>query len=461
MEKKIIAFILLLVMILCFTGCDQSKKSKPKTDLPQYEDHNFIIAGLWAPKDVSVEGFKLYKDAGFTALSFSNHDEMPRTSDNQYYLGSNRTMEALKLCKKVGLDAILGYGDTWFVRDIEGEDYFNGTPFSNYNYYEEYKDIIKAVKMKDEPSKEHVDKYKSETLIEDFKKVYPDAQYFMTITPKHATPSAYGFANYEEQLEYYAENIMSKFENPLIEVDFYPFPNEEHNRYPRWDDWLITYEAVAKTAQKYNSELSIIMQSSAGLEFASELTEADMRLQVNMALAFGADTLKYYCYTVPTIHYTYNYCILDPDNKPSNLYYYVQEIHKEIQSYADVILSYDWDSVIAVNPVGFSSNMDMSAMMRNEFKDTQYYETAVASADLAITRFTSDKYGEAYMLVNYAQKDKNNVATVTFKNCEKVAVYGGNGFDGTPQIVELDGENKYCVDLAYGEGVFVVPIAQN
>ena len=455
MLKRLLCICLVCIMAFGFSACDK------KDSLPQYDDREFIIAGLWAPRDVSEEGFQLYKAAGFTALSFSNHDEMPRTSDNQYYLGSNRTMKALELCKKVGLDAILGYGDTWYVREIEGEDYFAGTPFSNYDYYDEYKDIIKAVKITDEPKKEDIDKYKSQTLIEDFKKVYPDARYFMTITPKHASATAYGFANYDEQLEYYAENIMSKFEKPLIEVDFYPFPNEEHNSYPRWDDWLITYEAVAQTAQKYNAELSIIMQSSAGLEFASELTEADMRLQVNMALAFGADTLKYYCYTVPTIHYTYNYCILDPDNKPSDLYYYVQDIHKEIQSYADVILSYDWDSVIAVNPVGFSSNMDMSAMMLNEFKDTLYYETAVASADLAITRFTSDKYGEAYMLVNYAQKDKNNVATVTFKNCKKVAVYGGNGFDGTPEIVELDEENKYRVDLAYGEGVFVVPIAQN
>ncbi len=455
MLKRLLCICLVCVMAFGFSACDK------KDSLPQYDEHEFIISGLWAPRDVSEEGFQLYKDAGFTALSFSNHDELPRTSDNQYYLGSNRTMKALELCKKVGLDAILGYGDTWFVHEIEGEDYFDGTPFSNYDYYEEYKDIIKAVKMKDEPSKEHIDKYKSETLINDFKKVYPDARYFMTITPKHAGASAYGFSTYEEQLEYYAENIMSKFENPLIEVDFYPFVNEENNAYPRYEDWLVTYEAVAQTAKKYNAEMSIIMQSSAGLEFASDLTEADMRLQVNMALAFGAETLKYYCYSVPTINYTYNYCILDPDNNPSSLYYYIQDIHKEIQSYADVILSYDWDSVIAINPVGFSSNMDVSIMMRNEFENPTYYDSAIASADLVITRFVSEEYGEAYMLVNYALKDKNNVATVTFKNCEKVAVYGGNGFDGTPQIVELDEENKYRVDLAYGEGVFVVPIPSN
>ncbi len=469
MSKKIIVFVLSLVLTLSLTGCGQSQpESQPpkpqnantKTELPQYEDHEFIISGLWAPRDVSEEGFKLYKDAGFTALSFSNHDELPRTSDNQYYIGSNRTMEALKLCKKVGLDAILGYGDNWYVLEIEGDDYFDGTPFSNYDYYNDYKDIIKAVKIKDEPSKEHIDKYKSETLIEDFKKVYPDAQYFMTITPRHASPTAYGFGSYDEMLAYYGENILSRFDNSLMEVDFYPFPNEEHREYLRWDDWVITYEAIAETAKKYNADVSIIMQSSAGLEFAKDLTEADMRFQVNMALAFGAKTLKYYCYTVPTIQYTYNYCILDPNNKPSALYGYVKDIHKEIQSYADVILSYKWDSVIGSNPVGFSSNMDMSKLLlENEFKDTKHFEHVLSSTDLVISRFVSEKYGEAYMLVNYAQKDaKNNVVTVTFKDCSRLALYGGKGFDGTPKIVELDEEGKYRFEFEYGEGVFVVPM---
>ena len=185
-----------------------------------------------------------------------------------------------------------------------------------------------------------------------------------------------------------------------------------------------------------------------------------MRLQVNMALAFGVDNIQYYCYSVPKGQYYYDYCIVDRENKPSVLYGYLQGIHKEIQSYADVILSYEWDSVIGSNPVGFSSNMDMSKLLlQNEFKDTKHFVQALSSTDLVISRFVSEKHGEAYMLVNYAQKDaKNNIATITFKDCSKVAVYGGNGFDGTPKIIELDEENKYRVELEYGEGAFVVPI---
>lgn len=457
MIKKYISIILILCISFCFVSCGQ------KNELPEYQEQSFEISGFWAPYEITEESFKQYKDIGFTTLNMINHS-LSRTSENQFYLGSERTMKALEICEKVGLKAILNYND--WVADQCGDSYNSVTPFSKYDLYGEYKDIITGVHIVDEPSKHHYDIYADKTFMDDFKKVYPNANYIVNLSPKHAGGTYWDFTTYDELVNTYEEKIMTYFDNKFISVDFYPFVKEENRAYPRYDDWMITYEMIANLGKKYDAYKTAIIQSSVTNEFAKELTEGDMRLQVNMALAFGFDHIQYYCYSVPATYnadgtvesYMYEHCILNQDNTPNEMYYWLQDIHKEIQSFSSVILSYDWDSVIAVNPVGFSSNMDMSTMMRNEFTDTQYYDSAISSADLVITRFTSDKYGEAYMLVNYAQKDKNNVATVTFKNCKKVAVYGGNGFDGTPEIVELDEENKYRVDLAYGEGVFVVPI---
>ena len=64
----------------------------------------------------------------------------------------------------------------------------------------------------------------------------------------------------------------------------------------------------------------MILQASTGAEFAESLTEADMRFQVNMALAFGADQLQYYCYTVP-LYYDYNYCVMTREDTPSDVYF--------------------------------------------------------------------------------------------------------------------------------------------
>lgn len=461
MIKKIVSIMVVLNFVLLLAGC---KAGGDK--LPTYSQKSFEISGFWAPYELTEQSFKQYKDIGFTTFNMINHS-LDKDSENQFYLGSERTKKALELCRKTGLNAILNYNDwvaTWSEND---ENYYTDKPFSQYDIYGDYKDIITGIHIADEPSKHHYDIYAQKTMIDDFQKVYPDAHYILNLPPKHAGGTYWKFDTYDELVNTYEERIMPYLDNSFISFDCYPFINEKNPAYPRRDTWLSSYEIIANLGKKYNSYKTAIIQSSVTNEFAQELTEDDMRMQVNIALAFGFDHIQYYCYEVPkafnedgSVEYMYEHSILNKDSTPTDMYYWLQGIHKEIQSFSSVILAYDWDAVMTTNPVGFSSNQDVMTMMDRGFEGAKHFEKALASGDLAITRFTSDKYGEAYMLVNYALKDKpTNVATITFKDCSKVAVYGGKGFDGTPQIVELDEENKYRVELPYGDGVFVVPIA--
>ena len=477
MIKKIVASLLVVIMALSIVGCngtaekgiintDTSSEKSEESLLPNYPEQKFEISGFWAPYEISEESFKQYKDAGFTTLNMINHS-LSNTSEDQFYLGSKRTMKALEVCKKLGLKAILNYND-WKAEQCEGVGYNGETPFSKYDLYGDYKDIITGVHICDEPSKRHYDGMcNSSVLMDDFKKVYPNANYIVNLSPKHAGGTYWGFADYDELVNTYEQEVMRHLDNAFISVDFYPFVKEEHHAYPRYDDWVITYEIIANLGKKYDAYKTAIIQSSVTNEFAKELSEADMRLQVNMALAFGFDHLQYYCYSVPksfnedgTVNYMYEHCILNQDDTPNESYYWLQDIHKEIQSFSNVILAYEWDSVYGFNPVGFSTNMDMSyLLLEKEFKDDKYITNVLSSTDVVMSRFVSEEYGQAYMLVNYAQRDaKNNVVTLTFKDCKKVAVYGGKGFSGTPKIIELDAENKCRFEFEYGEGAFIVPI---
>ena len=463
MLKKVLSIVLVTLLALSVSGCDNKRRVGK---LPDYPEQSFEISGFWAPYEITEESFKQYKDAGFTTLAMINHS-LEKNSENQFYLGSKRTMKALELCRKTGLNAILQYGD-WIATWSEGDpEYYSETPFSQYDLYDDYKDIITGISIVDEPSKEHYDgRYDSKAMMDDFKKVYPDAYYIVNLSPKHAGGAYWDFANYDELVNTYEEKIMTHFDNKFISVDCYPFCNEENREYPRRTDWLLGHEIIANLGKKHDAYKTAIIQSSVTNEFAKELTEGDMRLQVNVALAFGFDHIQYYCYEVPksfaedgTVTNMYEHCILNQDSTPNEIYYWIQDIHKEIQSYSSVILAYDWDSIIARNHVGFSGTADMATLLNRDFENAKHFENAIASTDVAISRFTSEKYGEAYMFVNYALKgSNNNVVTATFKDCTKLAVYGGNGFDGTPQIVELDEENKYRFELEYGEGVFVTPI---
>ena len=59
-----------------------------------------------------------------------------RTSEEQFYLGSDRTMKALEICKKLGMKAVLNYND-WIAVSVEGEGYYSETPFTQHDVYGE------------------------------------------------------------------------------------------------------------------------------------------------------------------------------------------------------------------------------------------------------------------------------------------------------------------------------------
>lgn len=473
MFKRILSLCLVAVMAFGVSGCGSSSKSA-ETKLPEYAEKQFEISGFWAPYEISEESFKQYKDAGFTTLAMINH-ALSKTSENQFYLGSERTQKALELCKKVGLKAILNYNDWVATWSEDDENYYSDTPFSQYDIYGDYKDIITGVHICDEPSIDHIDVYGNKTLIEDFKKTYPNAKYIVNLIPMTALSSR-KFDSYEQMMEMVEEAFMEPFEKPFISVDVYPF----HLDMTTDDGTLLyNYKYIADSAKKYGVKPGYILQASVGgsdddnKEFEMNLSESDLRWEIYNALLFGADDLQYYCYSVPksfddddnVVGYMYDKCILNRDDTPSDIYYSLQKLHKEIQSFASVILSYDWDTTIGISGSDeqtYRVNSLEYDLELNEIKleNCKNYVSAKGTQDLAVSRFTSDKYGEAYMFLNWADRNDNtNKVTVEFKDCKSVALYGGADFDGTPEIIELDQDGKCTFELAYGEGKFVTPIA--
>ena len=93
------------------------------------------------------------------------------------------------------------------------------------------------------------------------------------------------------------------------------------------------------------------------------------------------------------------------------------------------------------------------------FDNAKHYVGIKTTHDMLISRFTNQKYGEAYMFLNWAERTNSNTVTAEFKDCGAVALYGGEGFDGTPEIIKLDENGKATFELAYGEGVFVTTVA--
>lgn len=462
MFKKIISAILAVTTTLCaafsLTSCEQKNK------LPEYAQKDFEFSGFWTPYELTEESLQLYKDLGFTNLALGNHSLVPWNSDTQYYLGSNRTMKALELCRKVGLTATLSYND-WIGPAIEGEDYFSDTPFSQHDVYGAYKDIITGVHIVDEPYVKHIEQYTKPSMIEDFKKVYPNADYVINLINIGALESR-GFNSYEEMIQIFDEKVLSKFDKPYLSVDVYPFRRKDNDGGINARTIAQNYEYIANATKKYGTKPAYILQSSTGNEFQNNLSESDLRWEVNIAMAFGTDTMQFYCYANPKSgnEFLYNYCILNSDNTPSPIYYSLQKVLKEAQSYASVILAYDWQQTI-----GATGNTETTYRISNmeyddkfnlkKFENAKHYVSVKSTHDLLISRFENSNYGEAYMFVNFADRGGDSTSDIKFRDCKAVAIYGGAGFSGTPKVVNLDASGNLELKLKYGEGVFVIPLA--
>ena len=96
-----------------------------------------------------------------------------------------------------------------------------------------------------------------------------------------------------------------------------------------------------------------------------------------------------------------------------------------------------------------------------KIKDAKHYVEAFGTQDLVVSRFDSKEHGEAYMFVNFGDVPEDiNKVEVSFKDCKALALYGGAGFTGEPKIIELDEKGSCVLEFAYGEGAFVVPLAE-
>lgn len=479
---------IVLCLILSPTGCGNRSETdsdgktisggeRKEYAAETYEEKTLPIMGFWAP-DVDEEAYKLYKDCGFNTVLLINNSskrqikngEFIRDTTNTYYLGSEYTAQALAMSRKYGLKAVLSLND-WL------SDYTNNsTPFTTRTTYEDYRDMIIGVHISDEPYKQHIDYYSRESFIDDYKKAYGDLPYMLNLHPELTMSTApqlnFGMgkdANYNDYVTYFCDNIVSKFEkNRYISVDLYPCTQRsETNKFLK-PGWLHCYETIANNALKYNCEyINYYIQAVEGEATDVRLpSEADIRLQVNMALAYGANQISYYTYNMPhdvdelgRIVEMYDKCILDGDGQPTVLYDAAKKVNAELTAFDDAYLAYKYCGTYPIfakknTKTDFAyleNRLDLSALKR--ISDITADNETVAGV------FEREDGEQAFMLVNYSETTKNITAnvTVSLKDSEAVAVYGGIGFDGIPQIIYAE-NGKINISLLSGEGKFFVPL---
>ena len=156
----------------------------------------------------------------------------------------------------------------------------------------------------------------------------------------------------------------------------------------------------------------------------------------------------------------YKACMLDKDNKPTELYDSVKNVNAELQTFASAFLAYDWVRTFGITDFSDGQGSTAIGLLSEDvdFSDRRYLSSVETTGDCLIGCFEREE-DEGYLLVNFRDsRMKEFEVSLTLKGeADYLAVYGGEGATKDPEIVKAN--KQVCkITLKSGEGKFVVPL---
>lgn len=471
MKKQKLIAIFLTFALACTTlsGCGFTKVNKT---LPEFDEEDTIIRSAWWCPEPTSENYDIYKECGLNTLLLVNHNFRHGdfgTSDNQlqltkegcYYIGTpdgfegeTMTDKSLALAKEKGLDVILAEGGAYF--SWIGEDVNVYKDFSI--DYSEYEDIIVGVFSGDEPSTEQMREQAKN--IKYAEKYFPNVPYFANLFPCYAdATNTLKASSYYDYLEQYGTEFMAKTSEPrMISVDYYPFINTAT------DKWFYNYELLTDKAMEYNADVHMFIQSCVSADGSHRmLNEKEILLQVNTALAYGADAYSYFLYTPAGEGYPEG--LVDREGKPAEMYYHAQKANAQVASLENAYLHYNYVNTIAITDDEGdyrTGAFSFLPILKNvgTCEESEILEN-VTSTNRALVTILRDKDGnEAFYVMNYfdngdAEMEEDCTIMLTFDGMKKVALYGTQKcLDGLVLDVRSD---VFSCTLDPGEGMLIIP----
>ncbi len=452
--KKTICLVLAALTVFGATGCDSWKLKS--LYIPEYEDagQRFRTMADIPPNPTNREQLQLYKDAGFNAMPYD--EGFVKAEDVVRYGEDSTYIQGLKVCEEYGIDA--------FIRPHK--DYVSYVPTTEPCYYEKYfSDIdfrdypaVKGFCVVDEPSLGQVQDV-GDRYLTWFNENYGGEGYEFFSNLYHADHAQYP-DRVGPSYDAYAETYLSILErsqsvNKHYSIDFYTLRKNEDGNY-MYANNLQCHADAATRAKAHNMDFGAYVQvfgATSGASYRVPTTFNEVDWGVNNILAFGATTLKFFCYRE---YKRDNLLGMLTDGEPNERYYWVQESLQTLEKWDHVMLSYNWDHIYTNVGTGskFATNPAFE-LVRNIVKPITDVETVRSKYDLVLSEFTDGEENKAVMLFNYDDPvlQRKNKTVLTFKEAQGVLYYR----NGEPTTGLLK-DGKFEIELESGEGVFVIPL---
>lgn len=305
----------------------------------------------------TVKRYKEYKDVGFDILLLQHENS---------YTGEDWESSNCNLCMTRGYQAGLKkiivsdqrLKDLCEEENLVGENGKFRTEQDLVEYldyctkpYRE-KEGFYGLQLLDEPHRKTFTSYG--LVVRNLKKVVPNAYFqnnlYTIVELKTLSPTQTDqFLAYDE----YLNTFLDEVQTPYLCFDDYPF----RVRYIIGGNTLRANQMVAEVCKKRGIEMQSVVQShcwlTKGRMVVRRVTEPDMRWQMNMMMGLGVREFGFFTYFTRhavRLEGGISTCgvdgtaLINRDGSRTKLYYVAKKIIKEMQAFAPVILSHEYDN---------------------------------------------------------------------------------------------------------------------
>ncbi|MBE6689188.1 MAG: hypothetical protein E7588_07950 [Ruminococcaceae bacterium] len=315
-----------------------------------------------------------------------------------------------------------------------------------------------GIDMGDEPSALDFDHFGKVTNC--VQTIFPRQFGYLNLYPNYAsvaqntaqqTVNQLGTATYAEHIEEYCKKVPLDY----ISFDFYPYALRDTVR--GISGCLENFRVVADAARRYGKSLWYVPQvnSSKPEEWISENR---LRFQAFTAMAFGAESIIWACYTAGWWHNQ----VLDANGEKTEQYEKLKTVNKEIATLGVPYMKY---RNTYTHFVGMSADSEIVSMVNQapvEQLDNGYFRGLKSDAGQALvvgdmtSRISNDKKAVFVVAVDdYRDLDAKS-SNIVFKcDCRAVVAYGKDG----KVPVNYDAETGvYSIAIRSNEGILIEAI---
>ena len=436
--KKIMVVAMASLMALSsIAGCgDKEENISYPNGTPEFTGtEEMMIGAYWSPEP-TLQAYQDAKDAGITHMMINKTLGHPTFDSMGFYWLPTQYAE------EVGMKVIVHSDNSGYKVLLD--------------YFEDMKTnpVVEGVIGCDEPNVTKISMLASD--YQDFKKEFPDTPYWVNLFPDYATSEQLGGVTWEKYVDTYKEKMLSKYDPNyrILMCDCYPLMSGT-NIYAKW---LYNLEYLRKTADSVDAELQMYMQAQGFLGRWRQPTRvSELTYQAYVYLAYGVNSISYYPWLTPGGGDDPNKGPIAEDNTPTYIYDFVKATNKEIQSFDEVYLDFDWKAVIgSVGTSNFQGEKCLNFANCKNLKSKYGVLGSVKSyKDALVGCFENEDGYQSFIVANFDQPKSTftNTVTLNFRGgVNKAIVY----VKGVPETVDLV-NGKLTKDLKAGEGLYVIP----